>query len=107
MPISTNINTEHPLVNGMQDCSNEEKTQKSTKLKIFFSRTAGPISFKPDTKHPLVKWILVCLNKEHSILKRRLFILSLNSRYGCRYMAEILLTLRKTWVLKIFIPWFR
>ena len=33
-------------------------------LKIFFSRTAGPISTKFGTKHPLVKGIQLCSNEE-------------------------------------------
>ena len=41
-------------------------------LKIFSSRTTGPISTKHGTKHPRVKGTQVFTNKDHSILKKEI-----------------------------------
>ena len=73
--ISTKLGTKHPLVKGIQVCSNEgprpfprgdnsENVKLYGKyLEIFFSRTTGPISTKLGTKHPCVKGIQVCSNE--------------------------------------------
>ena len=76
-PISTKFGTKHPWVHvmGIQIHKNKGPcpfprghNNKTAKihwqiLKIFFSRTTGPISFKPGSKHPWVKEIKVYSNK--------------------------------------------
>ena len=125
-PISTKLGTKHPWVKGIQVCSNEgplpfprgdtcnyEEVNGSAmlfikgdihkiakihwrNLKIFSSRTTGPISTKLGTKHPWVKGIQNYLNEgprpfprgnnyeiakihwqnfiEHSILKKKIMV---------------------------------
>ena len=46
-------------------------------LKIFFSRTAGPISTKLGTDHPLVKGTQGLTNKDHSVIKKEMFFFPL------------------------------
>ena len=41
-----------------------QESLHSGDLKIFLSRTTGPISTKPATVHPWVKGIQVCSNEE-------------------------------------------
>ena len=62
----------HPWVKGILVCTNEGPSPISSgdnyqiakmhwrNLKLFFFRTAGPISFKLSTKHPWEKGIQVC-----------------------------------------------
>ena len=45
-------------------------------LKIFFSRTAGPISTQLGTDHPLVKGTQGLTNKDHSVIKKEMFVFS-------------------------------
>ena len=75
MPISANLDTKHSWVEEIQVCSNEgqrpiprgdnsEKVNFYSKyLKIFFSRTTGPISTQLGTKHPWMKGIQVYSNE--------------------------------------------
>ena len=75
-PISTKLGTKHPSVKGIQFYSNkgpcpfprgdncEIAKIHWRNLKIFFSRTAGPILTKFGTKHPWVKGIQVFSNEE-------------------------------------------
>ena len=74
-PISTKLSTKHPWMKGIQVCSNEGPcpfpkgdNYEIVKIhwwnvKVFFSRTTGPISTKLCTKHPWVKGIQVCSNE--------------------------------------------
>ena len=74
-PISNKLGTNYLWVKGIQVCSNEGPcpfprgdNYKIVKihrwnLKIFFSRTTGPISTKLGTKHPWVKVVQVCSNE--------------------------------------------
>ena len=67
--------TKHPWEKGIQVCSNEGHRPFPRgdnyeivkihwwNLKIFFSRTTGPISTKLGIKHPRVKGIQVCSNE--------------------------------------------
>ena len=69
--ISMKLGTKHPLMKGIQVCSNEGPRPSPRwdnyeiakihfqNLKIFFSRTIWPISTKLGTKHPWVKGIQV------------------------------------------------
>ena len=78
--ISTKLSKMHPWVKGIQICSNDGPrsfpggdNNQIAKIhwrnsKIFFSRTAGPISTKFGTKHPWVKGIQVCSNEEPLLL---------------------------------------
>ena len=80
-PISTKLGTKQPWVKGIQFCPNEGPRHfvrgdnyKIVKihlrnLKIFFSRTAGPISTNLGTKHPWVKGIQVCSNEGPSLFQ--------------------------------------
>mgnify|MGYP003685767591 CR=1 FL=1 len=75
-PISTKLSTKHPWMMGIQVCSNVRlypfprgDHYKLTKihwgkLKVFFSRTTGPISTKLGTMQSLVNGIQICLNEE-------------------------------------------
>ena len=75
-PISTKLGTKHPWVSGINICSNEGPCPFPMgdnyeivkihwrNLKIFFSRTIGPISTNLGTKYPLVKGIQVSSNEE-------------------------------------------
>ena len=74
-PISTKLGTRHSWVKGNPVCTNErphafprgDKHEKGKihwrNLKIFISRTTGPISTKLGTKHPWVKGNLVYTNE--------------------------------------------
>ena len=74
-PILTKLGTKHPWVKGIQFCSNEGPrpfprgdNYQIAKihwqiLKIYSSRTAGPISTKLGIIHPWVKGIQVCSNE--------------------------------------------
>ena len=69
-------------------------------LRIFFSRTTGPISTKPDTKHPWVKGIQSYTNKDHSILKRRyLVIFSYSTLWDNHSFAKMYLDWFLRWEL--------
>ena len=69
LSISPKLGTKHPWVKGIQVCSNEGPRPFPRgdnyeivkihwrNLKIFFSRTTGPISAKLGTKYPWVKGI--------------------------------------------------
>jgi hypothetical protein len=73
-PISTKLDRKHPCVKGIQNCTNDDDrpfprgdNSENVKiyrksLKIFFSRTTGPISTKLGRKHPWVKDIQNCTN---------------------------------------------
>ena len=74
-PVSTKLGTKHPWVKGIQVCSNEGPSPfprgdnyQIAKihwqiLKIYSSRTAGPISTKLGIIHPWVRGIQVCSNE--------------------------------------------
>ena len=81
-PISTKLNTKHFWMKGIQVSSNEGPRPfprggnyeivkiHCQHLKIFFSRTAEPISTKLSTKHPCVKEIQVCSSdRSHPFLR--------------------------------------
>ena len=103
-PISTKLNTKHPWVKGIQVCSNEGPhlfprghNYEIVKihwrnLKIFFSRTTGPISTQFGTKHPWVKEIQVCSNEEPINSQLIMFFSSLNQYFDiiiCVYWFEL------------------
>jgi hypothetical protein len=75
-PNSIKLGTNYPWVNGMQVCFKKNgagplqrgDNHKSVKirwvhLKIFFSRTTGPILTRLGTNHPWGKWIQVWANE--------------------------------------------
>ena len=74
--ISTNLGKKHSWVKWIQFISNEGPQPfpraynyeivklHGRNLKIFFSRTSGPIAIKFDTNYPWVKGIQVCSNEE-------------------------------------------
>ena len=80
--VSMKLGTKYSWVKGIQVCSNERPhpfprgdNYKIVKihwqnLKIFFSRTNGPISTKLGTKSPWVKGIQVCANERPCPFRR-------------------------------------
>ena len=82
MAILTRLGTNHPWVEGIQVCSNEEErpsprgdNSKRVKIhqhffKIFF-RTSWPNSIKLNTNYPWTKKIQVCSIKGPGPLQRR------------------------------------
>ena len=80
-PILTRLGTNHPLVKGIQVCSNEEERpsprgDNSKRVKIhqhffkIFSRTSWPNSIKLNTNYPWMKEIQVCSIKGPGPLQR-------------------------------------
>ena len=106
-PISTKLGTKYPWVKGIHVCSNEwplpfprgdnyEIAKINWRnLKIFFSRTTGPISTKLGTTHSLLNGIWFYSKKNNLILiKIVMFFFSLNQRYDiiiCVYWFEFFL----------------
>ena len=103
-PILTKLGTKHHWVKGFQVCSNEgpcpfqrEDNYEIVKihwrnLKIFFSRTTGPILTQLGTKHPWVKGIQVCSNEEPINSQLIMFFSSLNQHFDiiiCVYWFEL------------------
>ena len=83
-PILTKLGTKHPWVKGIQVCAKEGlhpfprgDNHEIGKihwqiLKIFFSRTSGPILTEFVKKHPLLKETQGFTNKDHSIIKKEM-----------------------------------
>ena len=81
-PISIKLGRKHPCVTGIQNYTNNDDRPfprgdnsemykyNDIFLKIFFSRTTGPISFKLGTSHPQVTEFQICTSKGPSLLQR-------------------------------------